>query len=190
MSGFLGYQNSPFSLTPLPSEMPAGTVLAGICFVVAALLHYIGMREQTFVDRPREDTLAIIYSEAKEILRAISMFRAGVIPLEQLLADLREYSEFIRYGVDELKAPALRPADGAGDMLTWLFKRRVIHGALKQTIDAHGPINGTWIGSASKRIRGIILKRLLDYRKVAHPARKKSSRRIRPSHQPGELLGQ
>lgn len=121
---------------------------------------------------PDPETLFLIYSEAKEILRAISMFRAGVLLPSELLSGLREYSEFISYGVDELGAPALRPADGVRDQLHWLFKRRVIHGALKQTIDAHGPINGLWIGSASKRIRGIVLRRLLDYRKVSDPRRR------------------
>lgn len=106
------------------------------------------------------------------MLRAISMYRAGVLSRRQLMIDLREHSEFITYGVGELRAPALRPADGVGDVLDWLFKRRVIHGALKQCIDAHGPITGMWIGSASKRIRGVVRKRLGDYRKVAHPPRR------------------
>lgn len=122
---------------------------------------------------PDPETLFLIYSEAKEILRVISMYRAGVLSVKQLLSDLREYSEFIQYGVDELGAPALRPSDGFRDQLQWLFKRRVIHGALKQTIDAHGPITGLWIGSASKRIRGIIFRRLLDHRKVTDPRRKR-----------------
>lgn len=112
------------------------------------------------------DTLFLIYAQAKELLRAISMYRAGVLSRGELLADLRESSDFICYGLEELKAPGLRPADGLGDVLDWLTKRRVIHGALKQTIDAHGPITGAWIGSAAKRIRGSIRKRLLDYRKV------------------------
>ena len=113
-----------------------------------------------------EEELGLIYSEAKQILRAVSMHRAGVLSETELLSDLREHSEFIRYAVDEIHAPALRPADGIGDVIQWLFRRRVIHGALKQTIDAHGPITGMWIGSASKRIQGCIRKRLLDYRKV------------------------
>ena len=33
---------------------------------------------------------------------------------------------------------------------------KVIHGALKSTIDAHGPIDGYWIGSAGKRIIGAL----------------------------------
>lgn len=126
-----------------------------------------------------DTTLALVYSQAKEILRAISMFRAGVLPQDRLLAELREYSEFIQLGLEELHAPALRPSDGAGDLVQWLFQRRVIHGALKQTIDAHGPITGMWIGSASKRIRGMVLRRLLDYRKVARPGGRHRSSRAR-----------
>lgn len=128
-----------------------------------------------------EEVLFLLYAEAKDILRTISMYRAGILSRDRLLADLREYSEFIAYGVDELKAPALRPADGVGDLLDWLFKRRVIHGALKQCINAHGPIDSSWIGSASKRLRGIVRKRLGDYRKVAHRPRQKKVRQERDS---------
>lgn len=131
--------------------------------------------QEALLSDQKLEALSLVYGEAKNLLRAISMAKAGVLSLEQLLIDLREHSELIGYAVDELHAPALRPADGLGDVLDWLTKRRVIHGALKQCIDAHGPITGLWIGSAAKRIRGIMRKRLLDYRKATHPARSSSS---------------
>ena len=126
------------------------------------------------------EALWLAYTQAKAVLRAVSMYRSGVRTREQLLDDLREYSEFIRYAVDEMGAPALRPADGVKDQLDWLFRRRVIQGALSQCIHAHGPITSNWTGSAAKRIRGLILRRLRDYRIVAHLPRRRR-RHIRRS---------
>lgn len=119
----------------------------------------------------QEEALWLIYAEAKALLRVISMYRSEVKTTAELLPELREHTGFIQLALEELKAPGLRPADGAGAILRWAVKRRVIHGALRQTINAHGPITTAWIGSAAKRIQGILFKRMTDYRRVAHPVR-------------------
>lgn len=118
------------------------------------------------LSKEEEDALWVAYSEAKEILRAISMNRSSVLSKDELKKKLREHVEFLNYCLDELDAPVMRPYDNVGDILEWVFKRRVLYGALKQTIDAHGPITHLWIGSAVKRIKGKIQSRILVYRKV------------------------
>lgn len=43
-------------------------------------------------------------------------------------------------------------------------KRRAIEGALKSTIDAHGPISGRFINSAVKRILGALRTEIYNYK--------------------------
>lgn len=116
-----------------------------------------------------------MYATLKEGLRWISMYRSGVLTRAKLQILLRENLDLLSLCVEELHVPVLDPYDGMLDILDWVLRRKVIYGALKQTIDAHGPITGTWIGSAAKRITGMMRKRILTFRKIEQRRRKGKS---------------
>ncbi len=72
------------------------------------------------------------------------LYNKGELSAENIINLFKKYEESNIKLIEKLKRPRL-------------LEKRKINGALKQTINAHGPIDSKLIGSASKRISGALI---------------------------------
>lgn len=100
-----------------------------------------------------DEVYGTLYWEAKELLRSLSKYQAGVISKVLFDADLSNRAIAIWALTQELEGSEPVPSDGLGKLVNYVLDEKVIRGAIKQAIDAHGPITTQWIPSASKRLR-------------------------------------
>jgi hypothetical protein len=112
-----------------------------------------------------EETLQQLYWETKELLRLLSKYQAGVIQSDGFTTGIQNRAIAIWALTQELDCVEPVPSDGMGQLVNYILDEKVIRGALKQAIDAHGSITAQWIPSAAKRLRAQFKQRANLWRK-------------------------